>query len=88
MNNGPDTGGSVEAWQTIHDSPGLLDLWQLHLATRNDAAHNVPESFIANLSGENCEGKWIKIVAHQDGSFVVTNGRNGFSKTYTKRSTP
>ena len=41
MNNGPSTGGSVQAWQTIHDSPGLADLWQLHLATGNDAAHNV-----------------------------------------------
>ena len=25
---------------------------------------------------------WIKVVAHQDGRFSVTNSRNGFSKTY------
>ena len=25
---------------------------------------------------------WIKVVARDDGSFTVTNGRNGFSKTY------
>jgi beta-lactamase superfamily II metal-dependent hydrolase len=25
---------------------------------------------------------WIKVSAHADGSFTVTNGRNGFSKTY------
>ena len=25
---------------------------------------------------------WIKVSAQQDGSFSVTNGRNGFSKTY------
>jgi hypothetical protein len=25
---------------------------------------------------------WIKVSAHNDGSFVVTNARNGFSKTY------
>lgn len=84
MNNGPDTGGSAEAWQTIHDSPGLLDLWQLHLATKNDAAHNVAEQFIANTSAEKCEGRWIKIVARQDGTFTVTNSRNNFAKTYGK----
>ena len=83
MNNGPTTGGSAQAWQTIHDSPGLADLWQLHYARSNDAAHNVAERFIANLE-ENCEGKWIKITARQDGSFTVTNGRNGFEKSYGK----
>ena len=25
---------------------------------------------------------WIKVSAQQDGTFTVTNGRNGFSKTY------
>jgi beta-lactamase superfamily II metal-dependent hydrolase len=28
---------------------------------------------------------WIKVSAMSDGTFTVTNGRNGFSKTYTKR---
>jgi hypothetical protein len=28
---------------------------------------------------------WIKVSAQQDGSFTVTNARNGFSKTYTAR---
>jgi hypothetical protein len=27
---------------------------------------------------------WFKISAKDDGTFTVTNGRNGFSKTYTK----
>jgi competence protein ComEC len=29
---------------------------------------------------------WIKITAQQDGSFTVSNSRNGFSKTYAARS--
>lgn len=29
---------------------------------------------------------WIKISAEQSGTFTVTNSRNGFSKTYTKRA--
>jgi competence protein ComEC len=28
---------------------------------------------------------WIKVTAQQDGSFTVTNARNGFSKTYSAR---
>lgn len=29
---------------------------------------------------------WIKVVAQQDGSFTVSNSRNGFSKTYSAHS--
>ena len=50
MNNGLATGGLSQAWQTIHDSPGLADLWQLHFAAGNDAAHNAAESFNANTA--------------------------------------
>jgi len=28
---------------------------------------------------------WIKVSAQPDGSFTVTNSRNGFSKTYGRR---
>jgi hypothetical protein len=30
----------------------------------------------------NGKAYWIKLSAQQDGSFTVTNARNGFSKTY------
>jgi hypothetical protein len=30
---------------------------------------------------------WIKVSAQQDGTFTVTNSRNGFTKTYTRRPT-
>ena len=29
---------------------------------------------------------YIKVSAHADGTFTVTNTRNGFSKTYQKRA--
>ena len=29
---------------------------------------------------------WIKVTARQDGSFTVTNGRNGFARTYEARA--
>ena len=30
---------------------------------------------------------WIKVSAQQDGTFIVTNARNGFSKTYRSFTT-
>ena len=65
FDNGPRKGASPAAWQIVHDSPGLEDLWQLHYAAESDKDHNVAEERIANVK-ENCEGKGIKVV-----------GRNG-----------
>jgi beta-lactamase superfamily II metal-dependent hydrolase len=33
----------------------------------------------------NGQAFWLKVVAQQDGTFTVTNSRNGFSKTYSPR---
>jgi competence protein ComEC len=82
MNNGPTKGGSTLAWQTIHDSPGLIDIWQLHLATANPNDHNSRADLIANTETEDHKGAWIKLTAHEDGSFTVRNSRNGYEKTY------
>ena len=81
MNNGARKGGSAEAWETVHGSPGLEDLWQLHYALESGKAHNAPEAFIANPE-EHCQGNWIKLEAAPDGRFTVSNGRNGNTKTY------
>lgn len=83
MNNGPRKGGKPAAWQIVHDSPGLEDLWQLHYAEEADKDHNVADDRIANVK-ENCEGKYIKVEAEADGTFTVTNGRTGVQKTYAK----
>ena len=85
MNNGPNTGADPRAWTTIRTSPGLEDLWQLHQALANDQEHNVPDSFIAN-PGEPCEGNWLLLTAHPDGSFAITNTRNNFERKYGKVS--
>jgi len=84
VDNGPHKGGTAEVWQTLHDTRGLLDIWQLHYAIDADKQHNSPDTFIANLDAE-CEGKWIKVTARKDGSFTVYNARNKFEKTYVKR---
>ncbi|MFZ0863568.1 MAG: MBL fold metallo-hydrolase [Candidatus Sulfotelmatobacter sp.] len=84
IDNGPRKGSSPAAWQIVHDSPGLEDLWQLHYAEESDKAHNVADERIANVK-ENCEGKYIKVTAESDGTFTVTNGRTGEQKTYSKK---
>ena len=83
MNNGPHKGGSKEAWEIVHNSPGLEDLWQLHYALDSDKEHNADEMLIANPA-EKCEGKYIKVTAGRDGSFTVLNSRNDYKKTYSK----
>lgn len=83
IDNGPRKGSSPAAWQIVHDSPGLEDLWQLHYAAESDREHNIADERIANVK-ENCEGKYIKVAAETDGTFTVSNGRTGAQKTYKK----
>ena len=83
MNNGARKGGSPEIWQTIHDSPGLQDLWQLHFAVPGGKEHNSSDTVIANID-EICEGKWLKLTAQQNGSFTVYNSRNKYERSYGK----
>ena len=65
-------------------APGLETLWQLHYAEKGGKDHNVDEAYIAN-EGTADEGNYIKIAAHQDGSFTVFNSRNKLVKTYAAR---
>jgi len=82
MDNGAHKAGSPEAWQTIHESPGLEDLWQLHTAEDSDAAHNSPAPLIANLGKGAVDGAFFKVAAYADGNFSVTNSRTGETRKY------
>ncbi|PWT96796.1 MAG: MBL fold metallo-hydrolase [Terriglobia bacterium] len=107
MNDGTRKGGEPEVMKTVHSSPGLEDLWQLHFSLLSGQEYTVPGMFIANTIDEqqpaipiapmpppqpgpgappppahNGTAYWIKVSAQEDGSFTVTNARNGFSKTY------
>ena len=85
MNNGAHKAGSPEAWQAIHDSPGLEDLYMVHTAEGSDAAHNSPDALIANPKGSATDGANFKVVASADGSFAVTNSRTGTTKDYARK---
>lgn len=85
MDNGAHKAGSPEAWQTVHDSPGIEDLYMVHTAEGSDEAHNSPDALIANLKGSGSEGAYFKIVAGADGSFSVSNSRTGATKDYVHK---
>jgi competence protein ComEC len=97
MNNGPRKGGSRETWTTVKSSPGLEDIWQLHYSVprppnpgfqealeTGGKEFNAADNFIANLdeAAGHAPAYAINVSARQDGGFIVTNVRTGFSKEY------
>ena len=81
--NSVHKGGDATAWQIVHDSPGLQDIWQLHYCSRCRPGTQCAPDFIANID-EQSDGHWIKASALPDGTFTVLNSRNSFEKTYKK----
>ncbi len=84
MNNGATKGGRREAYQMWASMNGLEALWQLHFGLAGGKEGNSPDTFIANID-EKCEGKYLKLTAHEDGSFTLYNSRNKYTKTYAVR---
>jgi beta-lactamase superfamily II metal-dependent hydrolase len=107
MNDGTRKGGEPDVMKTVHSSPGLEDLWQMHFSTLSGQEYTVPGMFIANVADDspsampvapvsapapgpgaapppahNGKAYWVKVSAQKDGTFTVTNARNGFSKSY------
>ena len=84
LNNGVSKGGDPDAFASLRGATGIEDTWQSH-KTRRPGAQNFPDAFIANLNlddGEKDLGAWIKVSADAGGSFTVTNGRTGVTKSY------
>jgi beta-lactamase superfamily II metal-dependent hydrolase len=74
------------SYEKISKLPGVEDIWQGHLSLLTERQHNTAENLIANFEETaECKGNWIKASVAPDGRFTITNGRNGFSKTYTAR---
>jgi len=82
MNNGEHKGGSPEAWQIVHDSPGLEGLWQLHYAADAGKDHNSDDNLIAN-AGMKSDGHFISVIVEPDGQWTIKNSRNGYEKTFS-----
>ena len=84
INNGMRKGGQPETMRVLHSSPGLEDLWQLHVAQLSGAEYDIPGMFVANTveDPQHSPAYWIKVSVQTNGTFTVTNSRNGFAKTY------
>ena len=84
INNGIRKGGQPETMRVLHASPGLEDLWQLHVAQLSGPEYDIPGMFVANTveDPDHSPAYWIKVSGQADGTFMVTNSRNGFTKTY------
>ncbi|MBM3770238.1 MAG: MBL fold metallo-hydrolase [Acidimicrobiia bacterium] len=97
INNGPRKGlggpspgvqkPATQHYGRIAKSPGIEGIWQGHLSLmERDPIANTAPDMIANLEETaTCQGHWIRASVRSDGTFTVTNGRNGFSKTYMAR---
>ena len=67
--------------------PGIEGIWQGHLSLLdNNPAHNTTPDMVANVEDTaDCQGHEITAKVAADGKVTVTNGRNGFSKSYMAR---
>ena len=86
INNGIQKGGQPETMHVLHSSPGLEDLWQLHVAKLSGPEYDIPGIFVANIGDDpqHVPAHWIHVSAQADGTFTVTNSRNGFGKRYVR----
>jgi beta-lactamase superfamily II metal-dependent hydrolase len=78
LNNGATKGGDAKTFEMLRASR-LEDVWQLH-RSENAGAVNFAADRIANL--DETTGHWLKLSANADGSFRVTNQRNGATREY------
>ncbi|MCC6264569.1 MAG: MBL fold metallo-hydrolase [Bryobacterales bacterium] len=83
-NGGAKKGGDPGHWNAVKAVPTIEDRWQLQKSVLEGGVHNVADEKIASLVPQ-VEPSWIKVVARKDGSFTVTNSRNGFSASYGQR---
>jgi competence protein ComEC len=84
VGNGARKGADPPSWPILRSTPGLEDIWQDHYSAAGTKETNPPDDFIANLEPVD-EGRLIKLSVESNGTFTVTNTRNGFSKTYKPR---
>jgi beta-lactamase superfamily II metal-dependent hydrolase len=83
LNNGEKKGGAPEVLAALHQARGLEDAWQLHRSLP-PGPRFFNDDRVANLDSSTAH--WLKLSARTDGSFAVTNGRTGETKTYGARS--
>jgi competence protein ComEC len=82
MGNGARKGADPATWPILRATARLEDIWQMHYSAAGANDTNPPPDFIANPEQPTDEFAMIKLVVQSDGTYAVTNTRNGFTKTY------
>jgi competence protein ComEC len=83
VNNGATKGGGPATLALLRRAMlAGTDTFQLH-RSENPGAENAPDDRLANLDERTAH--WIKVEAHADGSFGITNGRTGATTRYAPR---
>jgi len=86
MNNGPRKGGQASVFETLRKLSSLEDIWQGHLAHNTPTTENTDERMIANMGPTaECTGNLLELSVTPDGTYTMTNLRNGYSKSYRTR---
>jgi hypothetical protein len=96
VNNAGKKGLSRDHFLTIKGAPGLEALWQVHYSEPRPPTTqltesgeqggkdlNTAETYIANL--DDSTAHFLRLSARPDGSFTVSNPRQGFKQDYKKR---
>jgi hypothetical protein len=77
--------GTPAAMQVLKEIPGL-DLWQTeYIREGGEKGFNGPEEYAANIGERSEKVPFIQMTARADGSFSVTNSRNGVTRKYAVR---
>jgi len=82
MGNGARKGADVKSWPLLRAAP-RADIWQVHYSAAGTKDTNPPPDFIANLEQPTDQFAMIKISVRTNGTYSITNTRNGFTKEYT-----
>ena len=85
MQNGPTKGGDEAVIKMVNSYPNLKGFWRLHYSVRYPDLNGDP-NYIANVNGMPDQGNLIAINVAAEGGILVTNTRNGFSKSYRARA--
>jgi competence protein ComEC len=81
LGNGARKGADPPSWPLLRSTAGLEDIWQDHYSAAGTKDTNPPDDFIANFEAVD-GGYSIKLSVESNGTYKVTNTRNGFSKSY------
>jgi competence protein ComEC len=79
-------GATPACMEALKGSSRMEGLWETNkVVSGAEKDYNPPDDFIANVGEDTRRVEYVKLSANSDGSFIVSNSRNGFKKSYPAR---